>query len=634
MIKLKKLELQGFRLFRDLQTIEFPETGLLLLDGDSGVGKSTILQAIAYALDICPFPSTTLKSWTGETFQVCLTIESDGTEIVINRGKKTSIQVGTGEPKTGAKALEEGLMEVFKLTPELLSALTYRPQDRLGLFLSKDDAEKKEFLGQVLGLNSIEAAIEKADITRKQFATDLTFAQGVLTEKEGALSKVVEGLIEVSPDDIDYGYSERVSSTMEVLKNLEAEHAALDEEFKTAYARFQEEAAVEKKAILERVKQAEGLYDKLVAEETATNSELEVKRNRLRSEINSNNGLINLIRQLEREIPEIRDRIVHLENNRCFTCKQPYVGELALDEERMKLEANLERVASKPVAEKRALELAEALKALVPVVNDQIHRISETIGKLRTQAAYLGKTITDSRVSTISSKKEAKLLEIVKAKEDVYDARDAFNTYTKNLEFKLSLRTKNENAKHGAIEAVQKQKAKVADIEKNLNAEKDFIAAIGKEGFLGAIFDEVLDEISREANEILGSLPNTAHVSTAFKTENQKGKKIIVPVFYVNGFETTRQSGLSGGMGASADLAVDLGLTNVIERRLGRVPGWICLDETFNGMPKLTKEATFEVLQKHASDKLVIVIDHGSELKEMFTKVLTVKNEGGKSVVT
>lgn len=634
MIKLRKLELQGFRKFKDLQTVEFPESGLLLLDGDSGAGKSTILQAIAYALDICPFPSTTLKSWTGESLQVSLTLVSDGEEITINRGKKTSIQFGNQPAKTGAKALEEGLRTVFKLGPELLAALTYRPQDELGIFLSKDDADKKEFLGQILGLNSIEKVLEEADAKRKEYFGELTFAQGVLTEKEAALAKVVGGLVEVSPDEVDQGYAARVAATSQVLTKLESESKELESEYEAAYAQFQQESAEVKAAKVEKLATARSLYNKLVGDNMAINDELETKRNKIRAEINSNTSFFNYLGQIEKKIPGIQERIFHLENNKCFTCKQPYIGELPLDEERQELASINEELVKRPQIQKRGLELAEALKALVPVTNDQIPKMSEAVGKLEAEIKYLGKTITDTRVLAVGDKREAKLKEILKAKEDLYDAKDALQDYTRSIELKAKLRAKNEVIRAQSVKDVDIQKTVVDGIEVKLNAEKDFIAVIGKDGFLGAIFDEVLDEISREANDILGTLPNTAHVSTSFKTENQKGKKVIVPVFYVDGFEATRQSGLSGGMGASADLAVDLGLTKVIERRLGRVPGWICLDETFNGMPKATKEAAFEVLQKHAADKLVLVIDHGSDFKEMFQKVLTVESDGGKSTVT
>ena len=211
-------------------------------------------------------------------------------------------------------------------------------------------------------------------------------------------------------------------------------------------------------------------------------------------------------------------------------------------------------------------------------------------------------------------------------------AKDDLHTYQQACKMKATMRARQEGVRALAVQQVDEAREKVAKLEADLNAERDFLHVLGKDGFLGAIFGEVLAEISSEANSILSKLQNTSHVSVALTTENAKGKKTITPVFYVDGNEATRHSGLSGGMGASADLAVDLGVVGVIERRLGQVPGWLALDESFNGMPRSTKESAIEILQQFAQDRLVLVVDHGSEMKAHFNKVLTVKLENGKSV--
>jgi hypothetical protein len=45
----------------------------------------------------------------------------------------------------------------------------------------------------------------------------------------------------------------------------------------------------------------------------------------------------------------------------------------------------------------------------------------------------------------------------------------------------------------------------LAKIQAKANIEREFIRVAGREGFLGRIFDEVLTEISAEANAILGA---------------------------------------------------------------------------------------------------------------------------------
>jgi DNA repair exonuclease SbcCD ATPase subunit len=177
----------------------------------------------------------------------------------------------------------------------------------------------------------------------------------------------------------------------------------------------------------------------------------------------------------------------------------------------------------------------------------------------------------------------------------------------------------------------------VAKLRAELNAELDFQKLIGREGFLGAIFDEVLWEISEETNRLLAQFPNTAHVTLYFRSEatSQKGtiKKSITPVVSIGGFEAALSSGLSGGMETAVELAVDLAVAEVVSRRTGAVPGWLILDESFTGLGPVEAEASMEILRAFAENKLVLVVDHASEFKSMFTQSIEVEYQAGFSRV-
>ncbi len=84
-------------------------------------------------------------------------------------------------------------------------------------------------------------------------------------------------------------------------------------------------------------------------------------------------------------------------------------------------------------------------------------------------------------------------------------------------------------------------------------------------------------------------------------------------------------------MTTSVELAVDLAVSEVVSRRTGSVPGWLILDESFEGLDPVTKESCMQILGRYASDKVVLVIDHASELKESFTQFVNVIHEGGRS---
>ena len=92
---LKSLSLAGFRSFVEQATVEFPESGLVLVRGtntdssgvSSGSGKSSLLLGISYALGYCPFPATELQSWYGDN-DLSVTAVFDGLKIEKSAKKK------------------------------------------------------------------------------------------------------------------------------------------------------------------------------------------------------------------------------------------------------------------------------------------------------------------------------------------------------------------------------------------------------------------------------------------------------------------------------------------------------------------------------------------------------------------
>jgi ABC-type Mn2+/Zn2+ transport system ATPase subunit len=115
----------------------------------------------------------------------------------------------------------------------------------------------------------------------------------------------------------------------------------------------------------------------------------------------------------------------------------------------------------------------------------------------------------------------------------------------------------------------------------------------------------------------------------------QKGtiRKEIKPIITIGGYEAPLESGLSGGMYSAVELAVDLAAGRVISQRSGVQPGWLVLDESFDGLDVVSKEACLEVLNRFAQDRLVLVADHMSETKGIFTQRITVTFSKGESTV-
>lgn len=170
-----------------------------------------------------------------------------------------------------------------------------------------------------------------------------------------------------------------------------------------------------------------------------------------------------------------------------------------------------------------------------------------------------------------------------------------------------------------------------------LKLEQDFAHMVGNEGFLGAIFEEVLVDISQTANSIMQRISNVQHVSIRFSSEKEtkagKVSKRITPIVSIGGQEVKPEAGLSGGMYTAVELAVDLAVGDVVSRRKGAYPGWLILDESFEGLGKTSKETCLEMLTDFAKDRLILVVDHATELQSCFSQTIRVKLLDGKSSI-
>lgn len=637
-VRLKWLKMTAFKAFVKENTVVFPESGLVLIQGEntatndpSGTGKSTILDAVAYALDICPYPATELQSWmTNTPMQVQLCLDSPAGEVVITRGKKSSIKIGD-EEVTGAKAVTAKLRELFGVGSDILGPLTYRPQDQPGLFLSLDDSKKKEFLTQILGLTSFEDAIEVSEKAEKTLAMMLATLENKLNnskqELEGVLSTAVPTMnntesmylerdrLEVEISDADAKLANLLQST------TEQKMAAGEDEQVTKLRQLQEVVGIQKQKALDdnrvRFQQHQAVQ--------------EVLRRKLQDITRQEQNVLTM----RAELVKLRSQLVSMESGKCPTCSQSWVA-APTDTIRATIanyEAQLKAVVDF-AGERQKTEMAlrepfsqdpaiEELRTLQGQLDQQLE--NRLLELTREPMAVLREATNRINAEKATAQKQlSNLLELIRTAEESNRTMKAFVKSLEDRKARLQ----------ATVDSLQKE---VDVTTAELNAERDFQHLLGREGFLGVIFDEVLAEIEAEANLRLAKLANVSHVTIQFKseTETSKGttKRTITPIFNVGGHEAKLRSGLSGGMRTSVYGAVDLAVVSVVQRRTGSMPGFLFMDEAFNGQGNVTKEAAMEVLQEYGREKLVVVIDHSSELKEYFSQQIRVVQQDGESSI-
>lgn len=684
MIKLHQLTMKGFRSFKDANTITFPESGLLLLQGKNGSGKSTIGLAIAYALGYCPFPASALKSWTGTPMQVSLSLDTPKGRVEIWRGEKTKVVTPEGTVQGSVAAVDAKIQEIIGLDSTILGELCYRPQQTRGTFVSKTDKEKKEFLCCLLKLDLFERAAEKAKeglgwhkLTYDRHVSDAEYAERHLEQfrKEPQrdlsipvkLAELESQLTTLAKQEAEC--NEKILKINKQQEELKAELAGQTDAIKAKVEEYEKSlvptpydttnldllAALIKK-VRKKLDALEEENNKKMIAHFRKQEEITRERNRVLATIASIDDELNFKR------PKIVADLESLRSSKCPTCEQDWVqaqdhmlqAEMmisAIDKRAQslpdllkvlpELEKNPEPFTPDPEASRFATALQESqFRWSQEEGMRKAHEASEQTGRKLLVAQYrqeLEGQLDEvrGRLAAIDESTPYRELSQIAAQK-LTTSKGIDNL--RLLEWSES-RDMSDWAQERAVaeEDAKKKRAKANSSALLIAQEEDFLALVGREGFLGAIFDEVLCEISDETNRVLSALPNTADVFLEFVSENTTAKgtvsREIKPVITIRGHTAPLKAGCSGGMLLSVEQAVDIAINRVVSRRTGVVPGWIVMDECFADMDVNTQEEMVAVLRELSKERVVVVVDHHESFKEMFSQNITLSIEKGISSI-
>jgi DNA repair exonuclease SbcCD ATPase subunit len=252
--------------------------------------------------------------------------------------------------------------------------------------------------------------------------------------------------------------------------------------------------------------------------------------------------------------------------------------------------------------------LAEAVSNAKADAQARVLQTSEHLAKVKEEVAVMQSHITDLRTRIQGQDKELSLALLRNQQGATRYAEASARVAVAEKKF-------------------QELQRRAVDADEMFKRESDYLDML--KGFRNKIFDEVLGEVGDEATDLVGLLPNAAHATVEFQSERTTDagttRQEIKPVIYLHGHARPLRSSVSGGQLTSISLAIDLAVGRVISRRLGCNLNWVILDEAFNGHDMVTKTSCLELLRAYAEDRLVIVIDHASEFKELVAQVITVE---------
>ncbi|MEH1126696.1 SMC family ATPase [Micromonospora sp. CPCC 206061] len=240
-----RLDMAGFTVFRDETTIDFTDTDFFALIGPTGSGKSTVLDAICFALyGQVPRWGTSrgianALAPSASEARVRLVFESAGARYVATRvvrrdGKgrvstsgaglqlmpagfdPTKLDTGMtpddlGEVLAGTPAeMDQAVLEAVGLPYEQFTSCVVLPQGQFADFLHAKPATRQQILVNLLGLDVYETI-------QKQASTRATQAEARL----GTVDQVLKGLADADDEAVSAA-AERLEAARDLAKAVDA----------------------------------------------------------------------------------------------------------------------------------------------------------------------------------------------------------------------------------------------------------------------------------------------------------------------------------------------------------------------------------------------------------------------------
>ena len=325
LITLKQLSITNFGPFVGKHVVDLPTSGLTLIKGKveetndgSGAGKSFALNAVSYLFGGCPYPGTQLQSWfTEETPCAVATIETPQGEITIKRHDGLSITGSQYKQVLKGKAAEAELDRIFGMDEKSRGIVTYRGQRKPGLFLSMPDAEKKSFLGKLLGLEVYEKieklAKEKAENLQGQVELanfECQTVQVSLKQAKQSLEEAVVSCPEIPDTSSINNYNESINNNKKRLKYLREELESIKNKSRTeldavvaaikqkSKAVYNQPEPIELTAVKNAKKYLQEKLDILKQKDNEAKLEVEKQRSKIKGEFQSQ---LDILKQKDNE---------------------------------------------------------------------------------------------------------------------------------------------------------------------------------------------------------------------------------------------------------------------------------------------------------------------------------------------
>jgi exonuclease SbcC len=669
---LRGLKLENIRSYLS-EEVSFPE-GSVLLSGDIGSGKSTVLLAVDFALfgiqkDLS---GASLLRHGKESGSVELVFEVGGKEYTIKRTLKRKggavrqdtgyiISEGLRKDLTASEA-KYFIINLLGYPEQALtkdSALVYKytvytPQEQMRQIMEGGE-ERLDIMRRIFDIDKYKRISENAQTVAREMRGNIREMKGSIQDLEekkkqrGQLSeekkkheKSMKGLetrIEAENKRIDAARKEleRLQKMIESVQKKRQEYAALKSEFSSLKERIGEiksgledyepklKEIDEKLVVLKKLKKPEftlqEIKKKIEALEAEDKGNIE-KSVALRTEIES--------------MKEILDRGV------CGTCKQKVHDPASFKKDITDLVARLKELEKKgrhtsggiesmrkmkdeiqryglvknemESLEKRRGDLVDSKTRLERELGSNSRRIREAMEK----ANSIARELKDDTLSQELKGKQEQLDELRASKEEIVKEKSNLDGVVNTLKDRIDSLEKEIKAKEG-------QKKKIESYQKYENWLSGFFVNL-----MATIERHVMVNIQHEFNSLFQKWFSMLVMDEALDARIDEK---FSPTIEQNGFETD-YAYLSGGERTAIALAYRLALNKVINDRIEKIrtKDLIILDEPTDGFSSEQMNSVRDVLNE-LNNRQTIIVSHESKIENFVDTTVRFVKENGVSKV-
>lgn len=464
-----KLELMGLNSYTDKQTIDFEKLtsrGLFGIFGNTGSGKSTILDAITIALygDISRDTTDYINSSCDKAivkYEFEIGSKNNRKRYFVERTIKNSATGGTktsrvllGEIKDSGDIdvladkvgeVKSKIQDIIGLTSDDFTRSVVLPQGKFSEFLKLQDRDRRKMLERIFNLEKYgEKLSNKVKARRNEAKEKITSLNGKLSQHEGITEELYEETIEELLQ----------SKKMEKLKNEDL--AIAEKEFEENKIIFEDQKSLQK--YIDRKSQID-LKEK----------EINIKREAIERSERGENIIphINDIKILEKDIYENSNEVQRLEG--IITNIKKEIDLLSIRYEDAKKEKN-EKIPLL-IEEKGKLQRGIDLEEKIEILNFSIKELKKEIDIETKGKEELKKLITDlqNQVDNKYKKIQDNNKNIESLRISTQLKENIFEAYNKEEELKKigAEREENKTLLKDVNKRIEDLKFKNIDVEKN-----------------------------------------------------------------------------------------------------------------------------------------------------------------------